>query len=94
MNEPDNNNVVSIGDDFRSYDRRHWSWRDRARAAREDQRADLSDQWITAGNRMLAPDHVMSFQLTGPTKADEERRRRRNRIRLEEKFGLREKHWF
>jgi hypothetical protein len=36
----------------------------------------------------------MSFQLTGPTKADEERRRRRNRIRLEEKFGLREKHWF
>jgi hypothetical protein len=90
----DNDSVVSIGDDFRKYDRRHWGWRDRARAAREDQQVDLSGRWIMGGSRELPPDHVMSWQLHGPTKEDEERRRRLNIARLEEKHGIREKPWF
>jgi hypothetical protein len=86
-------NIISIGDDFRQYDRKFWGWKDRARAAREDRQASLSDQWIMGGSGQLHPDHLMSWQL-GPTKEDEARRRRRNIARLEEKHGIREKPWF
>ena len=89
MNEPDNHNIISLGDDFRSWDRRFWGWRDRARAAREDQQASLSDQWITSGTRTLPPDHVLAWQLHGQPKEDKARRTRRNVKRLEIKHGLR-----
>jgi hypothetical protein len=94
MNEPDNHNIISLGDDFRQFDRKFWGWRDRARAAREDQQASLSDTWILGGDRPLPPDHVMAWQLHGSTKQDEARRRRLNIARLEQKFGLREESWF
>jgi hypothetical protein len=85
--------IISIGDDFRRYDRKFWGKRDRARAAREEQQADLSDQWILPAERAKPPDHVMTWQLHGPTKRDEEMRRRLNLKRLEEKHGLRPPSW-
>ena len=85
----DNDNVVSIGDDFRSYDRKFWGWRDRARAAREDEMSSHSKSWFLPGQAPLVPDTVASFQLHGPTEQDEQRRRRHNIARLEEKHGLR-----
>jgi hypothetical protein len=91
MNESDN--VVSIGDDFRRYSRKFWGSRDRERAAREEQRAaDLSSLGLL-GEQAKPPDHVLSWQLHGPTKQDEERRRRLNLKRLEEKHGLRPPSW-
>jgi hypothetical protein len=60
------NNIISIGDDFRKYDRRLWGWRDRARAAKEDQQTNLTDTWILGGAKPLAPDHVMSLAATRP----------------------------
>jgi hypothetical protein len=90
----DTDNIVSIGDDFRNYDRRFWGWRDRARADREDRQADLTSEWILGGPKNPPPDHVMSWQLHGQTKADEQRQRRQRIARLEEKHGLRERPWF
>jgi hypothetical protein len=85
----DNDNVVSIGDDFRQFDRKFWGWRDRARAQREDALTDHSKSWVLPGNTQHVPDTVASFQLHGPTKADEARRTRLNVKRLEEKLGRR-----
>jgi hypothetical protein len=85
----DNDNVVSIGNDFRNYDRRFWGWRDRARAAREDELSSHSKSWFLPGNTPLVPDTVASFQLHGESEADKARRTRRNIARLEEKLGRR-----
>jgi hypothetical protein len=63
-------------------------WRDRARGV------DHSDLWILPGLRQFPPDHVMSWQLHGKIKQDEERKRRLNIARLEVKNGIREKPWF
>jgi hypothetical protein len=82
MNEADK--IVSI---------KFWGSRDRDRAARaEQQAAELSSLGLL-GERDKPPDHVMAWQLYGPTKADEERRRRLNLKRLEEKHGLRPRSW-
>ena len=83
------NNIISIGDDFRKYDRRLWGWRDRARAAKEDQQTNLTDTWILGGAKPLAPDHVMSWQLHGQTTEDAARQRAARVRRLEERRGLR-----
>jgi hypothetical protein len=85
----DNDNVVSIGDDFRNYDRRFWGWRDRARAQREDALTDHSTSWLLPGNTQLVPDTVASFRLYGESEAEKARRTRRNIARLEQKLGRR-----
>jgi hypothetical protein len=89
MNEPDNHNIISLGN-FRKYDPRFWGPRDHARAAAED--AELSShakQWFLPSNRQPVPDHVLAWQLTGMSAADEARQRAARVRRLEEKRGLR-----
>ena len=81
--------VVSIGDNYRQFDRKHWGWRDRVRADREDALSSHTKDWILPGNTALVPDTVATFQLHGHTKEDEARRTRQNIKRLEEKRGLR-----
>jgi hypothetical protein len=87
MSNPDN--IISIGDDFRQYDRKSWGWRDRARAQREDAQTDHSKSWFLPGQVQLVPDTIASFQLHGEPEADKARRTRLNVRRLEQKHGLR-----
>ena len=86
------NNIESIGDDYRKYSRKFWGSRDRARAAKEEQQAAALSDWFLPIERDKVPDHVMAWSL-GPTKQDEERKRRLNLARLEEKRGLRPRRW-
>jgi hypothetical protein len=88
------NNIISLGADFRAYDRKFWGRKDHGRAAMQDQLIDLSDAWTVAGQRPFPPDHVMSWQLHGETAADKARKTRLNLAGLEERAGLTERRWY
>ena len=92
MNDQDKHpdaDIISIGNYRDEPDRRLWGWRDRLRAAREDELSSHSKSWFLPGQAPLVPDTVASFQLHGESEADKARRTRLNLKRLEEKLGLR-----
>jgi hypothetical protein len=87
----DNKNVISIGDGYWRYPRKFWGSLDRKRAARAEQQASHTDEFVLGGQRPLLPDHVTGSTWSGHTAEDKARQTRHSLARFEEKFGYRKR---